>query len=37
VRETEVTLGKKTERSFLITPIADPLPRQKALLDAWLK
>jgi len=37
VRETEVTLGKKTERSFRITPLADPSPRQKVLLDGWLK
>jgi predicted metalloprotease with PDZ domain len=37
VRETEVTLGKKTERSFRITPLANPAPGQKALLDAWLK
>jgi predicted metalloprotease with PDZ domain len=37
VHEAEVTLGKKSERSFRITPIADPLPGQKALLDAWLK
>ena len=37
VRETEVTLGKKTERSFRITPLANPTSDQKALLDAWLK
>ncbi len=37
VRETEVTLGKKTERSFRITPLANPTPEQKALLDGWLR
>ena len=37
VHETEVTLGKKTERSFRITPLTNPTPEQKALLDAWLK
>ncbi|MCJ7487588.1 MAG: PDZ domain-containing protein, partial [Candidatus Aminicenantes bacterium] len=37
LRETEVTLGKKTERSFRITPLEAPAPGQKALLDAWLK
>ncbi len=37
VRETEVTLGKKTERSFRITALANPTPQQKALLDGWLK
>jgi predicted metalloprotease with PDZ domain len=37
LRETEVTLGKKTERSFRMTPLANPTPEQKALLDGWLK
>jgi predicted metalloprotease with PDZ domain len=37
LRETEVTLGKKTERSFRMTPLANPTPEQKALLDSWLK
>jgi predicted metalloprotease with PDZ domain len=37
VHETEVTLGKKTERSFRITPLANPTPQQKALLDGWLR
>ena len=37
VRETEVTLGKKTERSFRITLLPNPTPQQKALLDRWLK
>ena len=37
VRETEVVLGTKTERSFKITPLAGPTARQKALLDGWLQ
>lgn len=37
VHETEVTLGRKTERSFRITPLANPTPQQKALLDGWLR
>jgi len=37
VHEAEVTLGKKTERSFRITPLANPTPGQKALLDGWLR
>jgi predicted metalloprotease with PDZ domain len=37
VRETEAVLAKKTERSFRITPLANPSPEQKALLEAWLK
>ena len=37
VLEAELALGTKTERSFRITPLADPSPRQKALLEAWLK
>ena len=37
VSETEVVLGQKKERNFRITPLADPTPRQKALLDGWLK
>lgn len=36
VHETEAVLGKKIERSFRITPLANPTPEQKALLDAWL-
>jgi len=37
LRETEVTLGKKTERSFRITSLANPTPQQKTLLDGWLR
>jgi predicted metalloprotease with PDZ domain len=37
VREAVITLGKKTERSFRITPLANPTPRQKTLLDGWLR
>jgi len=36
VREAEVALGAKTERSFKIRPLQNPSDRQKALLDAWL-
>jgi predicted metalloprotease with PDZ domain len=36
VHETEAVLGKRTERSFRITPLANPTPEQKALLDGWL-
>jgi predicted metalloprotease with PDZ domain len=37
IRETAVTLGKKAEPSFLISPLPNPSPQQKALLDGWLK
>jgi predicted metalloprotease with PDZ domain len=37
VRETELVLGTKTERSFKITPRTDATKEQKALLNAWLK
>lgn len=37
VREAEAVLGQRTERSFRITPLPDPTPAQKALLDAWLR
>jgi predicted metalloprotease with PDZ domain len=37
VQEAEVVLGKKTERSFRITPLANPTQEQQALLGAWLK
>jgi predicted metalloprotease with PDZ domain len=36
-RELEVTLTTKKERSFRITPIADPDPLQKKILDDWLR
>lgn len=35
--ETEVALGRKSEPSYRITPLENPTPAQKALLDAWLK
>jgi predicted metalloprotease with PDZ domain len=37
VRETDVVLGAKAEPTYKIMPLAEPSPRQKALLDAWLK
>lgn len=37
VRETVVVLGTKIQPMFKIAPLEKPTPRQKALLDAWLK
>ncbi len=37
MRETAVTLGKKTERSCRITPLPTPTAGQKALFDGWLR
>ena len=37
VREFEVVLEKKTERSFAMTPIAKPNPLQAAILKDWLR
>ncbi len=37
VREVDVTLGRKTERSFRIKPMANPDPLQAAILKDWLK
>ena len=37
IREVEVTLGTKTERSFQIRPIADPTPLQSEVLEDWLR
>lgn len=36
-RRTDVVLGKKTTRSFLITPATDPQPLQAAILKSWLR
>jgi predicted metalloprotease with PDZ domain len=35
--DMEITLGKKTEKGFKMTPSADPDPLQKQILDSWLK
>lgn len=35
LREVEATLGTKLRRSFAITPLPSPDPRQAAVLDAW--
>lgn len=37
VREVEVVLGKKMERSFQIKPISNPNPLQSSILKDWLK
>ena len=37
VQETEVVLGKKTERRYRISPLPNPTPDEKALLDGWLR
>jgi len=36
-REIEVVLGMKKERTFQMTPIANPSPLQAAILSDWLK
>ncbi len=37
IREYEIALGKKMERSFLLKPLANPTPLQAAILKDWLK
>jgi len=37
VREVEVVLGKKIERSFQIKPLSNPNPLQSSILNDWLK
>ncbi len=37
MREVEVTLGRKAERSFRIKPMSNPDPLQAAILKDWLK
>jgi predicted metalloprotease with PDZ domain len=36
IRELQVVLGKKPERSFAITPIPNPTPAQEAILKDWV-
>ena len=36
VREVEVVLGKKQDRSFNIKPVANPTPLQAEILKSWL-
>jgi predicted metalloprotease with PDZ domain len=36
IREIEVVLGKKEERSFAIRPVANPTPLQAEILKSWL-
>jgi predicted metalloprotease with PDZ domain len=37
VREVEVVLGKKIERSFQMKPLPNPSPLQSLILNDWLK
>jgi predicted metalloprotease with PDZ domain len=37
VREIDVVLGRKIERSFKVKPVANPTAMQAAILDDWLK
>jgi predicted metalloprotease with PDZ domain len=37
LREIEIVLGKKTERSFRIKPMANPSPLQAQILRDWLR
>jgi len=37
IREFDIVLGKKTERSFRLTPLPNPTPLQTAILEGWLK
>jgi predicted metalloprotease with PDZ domain len=37
IRELDVVLAKKTERTFRITPLPNPTPLQTAILEGWLK
>jgi len=37
VNKVEVTLGRKTTRTFEIKPLPNPTPEQTAILDKWLK
>jgi predicted metalloprotease with PDZ domain len=36
-KDIEVILGKKTEKNFKITPVGNPAPLQKQILESWLK
>jgi len=36
-KDIEITLGKKTEKDFKITPAGNPDPLQKQILEGWLK
>jgi len=37
IREFEVVLGKKKQRSFRMSPLPNPTPLQTAILKSWLK
>jgi predicted metalloprotease with PDZ domain len=36
-KDIEVILGTKTEKGFKITPVGNPDPLQKPILENWLK
>ena len=36
-KDIEVILGKKSEKGFKITPVGNPSPLQKQILEDWLK
>jgi predicted metalloprotease with PDZ domain len=36
-KDKEIISGKKTEKGFKITPLANPDPSQKQILESWLK
>ncbi|HKC37796.1 MAG TPA: PDZ domain-containing protein [Chitinophagaceae bacterium] len=36
-KDAEIVLGKKTEKTFKITPVSNPDPLQKQILEGWLK
>jgi predicted metalloprotease with PDZ domain len=37
LKDIEVIFGKKTEKSFRITPVENPDSSQKQILEGWLK
>ncbi|HTB19792.1 MAG TPA: PDZ domain-containing protein, partial [Bryobacteraceae bacterium] len=37
IREMEVVLGQKVEKSFKVKPVASPTGLQAEILDNWLK
>lgn len=37
IRDLDVILGEKKERSFKIKPLSNPTPEQSAILESWLK
>jgi hypothetical protein len=37
VNRIEIPVGKRTSKSFDISPVQNPSPEQSAILDKWLK